>query len=336
MGVCLLCSEQVSRKLSDSVTCVKCNGLAHFNCINVNISKQSFESLKKVTSAFVCNKCRPKSAGSDTSGRRQSSASVNEQNTSESSDKNDLGADITPAVINAIQKAIAQGQEVALVKSTEVITKLFNNFEQKQMKFNASLNTSIIEMKNSIADNSSRIDQLEFKSDKQEEELGRVKSELAKLNDKIVSLEENIHKNDQALLSTSLEIHGLPLCENENLTKIFETVMKHLNVEFNNREPIVLAKLSNQNVRDEIIAKRKKCSIFTVSALGLGINDNSTIYIRETLAHVNRMIYSAALKLRRDGKLKFLWLSDGKIFGRKADGSPRVHLHNLEALNKFQ
>lgn len=223
------------------------------------------------------------------------------------------------------------------------------------MKFNASLNNTIIEMKSSIADNSSRIDQLDFKSNKHDEELDRVRNEVVKLNEKIVSLEENIYKNDQALLSTSLEIHGLPFCENENLKNIFKSLMKHLNVEFNDRElinifrikktqlvdkpqlpPIVVAKLSNQNVRDEIIVKRKKCTNFTVSHLGLGINDNSTIYIRETLTHANRLIYSAALKLRRDGKLKFLWLSEGKIFGRKEDGSPRVDLHNLEALNKFQ
>lgn len=65
------------------MTCFKCNGLAHLNCINVNISKQSFESLKKGTSAYICNKCRPKPAGGDTSARKQSTASVHENNSSQ-------------------------------------------------------------------------------------------------------------------------------------------------------------------------------------------------------------------------------------------------------------
>lgn len=355
MGVCLLCDESISRKASDSVSCAKCNGLAHLNCLNINISKQSFEGLKRGTSVFVCKICNAKSAGSGTSTRKGSTSSLPENSTNQSTDNSRLPTDISPAVINAIREAVAQGQELAITKSTEMITEMFNVFQQKQLEFNESLNNTITEMKSSISDNSSRIDQLEFKSEKQDDEVVRARNETAKLKEKVVSLEETINRNEQALLSSSLEIHGLPFSENENLRTIFESLTNHLNVDCNNRDlvniyrikkqpfpsnpqlpPIVVAKLSNQKLRDEIIVKRKKCANFTASTLGIAVNNNSTIFIRETLTHANRLIYSATLKLRRDGKLKFLWLSEGKIFGKKEDGAPRVHLHNMEALSKLQ
>lgn len=183
----------------------------------------------------------------------------------------------------------------------------------------------------------------------------KVNNENPKLKDKITSLEETVNPNEQVLLSCSLEVHGVPFFQNENLSTILESIAKELNVDCNNHDlvniyrirkpstntnsqlpPIIVAKLTSQKVRDAVITNRKKATNFTVSKLGLASGNNSIVYIRETLTPANRMIYSAALNLRKNGKMKYLWISEGIIFCKKEDGTARIQLHNMEALSKLQ
>lgn len=122
MGVCLICEHSIIRKASEAAACAKCSGLAHFTCININISKNSFDGIKKGTHLFICNKCKKKSSSGDISKRDNTPVRNSEGEKKIPDDKqNENMPAVSEDVLNAIQAAILKGQESATRKSTDLL-----------------------------------------------------------------------------------------------------------------------------------------------------------------------------------------------------------------------
>lgn len=87
------------------------------------------------------------------------------------------------------------------------------------------------------------------------------------LENKIVLLERNLNLQKQASLQTSLEIHGLPVSENESLASVVCDIAKALDVEMDEKDisntfrlgrgdvnslfpPVIMVKLFRQNLKE--------------------------------------------------------------------------------------
>lgn len=97
-----------------------------------------------------------------------------------------------------------------------------------------------------------------------------------------------------------------------------------------------MVKLFRQNLRDEIINKRKQNSSFSTNNIRWSNSNKRHIFIREPLSMLNRRIYATALNLRKIGKIKYLWIAGGKIFCRREDGALRLQLFSVQDLDKFK
>jgi hypothetical protein len=88
-------------------------------------------------------------------------------------------------------------------------------------------------------------------------------------------------------------------------------------------------------VREILEARRVKRNVSTAD-IGWSDPPNYSIYVNESLTAHNRKLYSKARDLKKSGKLKYLWVRGGKIFGRKEDGSERFVLRTEEDLINLQ
>jgi hypothetical protein len=98
-------------------------------------------------------------------------------------------------------------------------------------------------------------------------------------------------------------------------------------------QPILKVRFLRYNLVCEFLAARRAKKNF--STKDLGCNENRTIYINESLSAYNRRLYSAAKELKKQGKLKYLWVRNGTIFVRKEDGGRKITLRceaDLETL----
>lgn len=75
MPICTECLKQIVRSEAEVISCCKCNVIAHLACVNVNITKEHFEKLKKGSENFICYKYRTASNNAILQGR----SSITEQ-----------------------------------------------------------------------------------------------------------------------------------------------------------------------------------------------------------------------------------------------------------------
>lgn len=348
MPLCIECQLQVPRASGKSLTCAKCSGLVHQACVNVNISKKDFDCLKRGTVNYYCAKCKN---SSDTYGPK-STTSSQKQNVSVLST---LGAEPSSQYLDAIRVAVEQGQSNIMAEFQKQIAEMFNVFKIEQTEFNRGLNESILLMKREISNNSKKISAIEVESTDLSKKLKMVKTESDQLKNKVDQLEHIVNVQEQSTLLSTLEVHGLPMRQEEDLRQTFIDIAKALknpidinnidniyrirrqgNVEVSQFPPTVVVKLSSQILKDKIINQRKTCKNFTTLDIGWPEKEKSYIYLRDSLTPLNRRIYSAALLLKKSNKIKYLWVAGGKIFGRKADGERRFQLTSLEAVNAIQ
>lgn len=342
MAVCPECNLVINRSVKDVIACEKCGRLAHFQCI---VAKNEQNSNEKGSNRFICVKCKLANQ-SDTSESQKELLSDNDGKQPTNTDT--LG--LSPAVCEAIRVAVQQGQQSSFQK----FENMFTQFQEKQSAFNEKLNDIIQGLKVEIQENSNRISHLEIDSSNSTKELQEVKKKSADLEDKVSFLNRDLNIQEQLNLQTSLEIVGLPFKNNENLTSLFCEVSKALGVDVKNEDisniyrvkrdinqantqqtPIIRVKLTRQNLRDLVLEHRKRLPDFSTVNIGWTRKEKCPIYIRETLAAMNRRIYTAAFSLRKMGKIKYLWVAGGKIYYRKEDGSPRMLLSSLHDVNKI-
>lgn len=199
-----------------------------------------------------------------------------------------------------------------------------------------------------------RISALEDDTNVHKDLIMELKSENEKLKNKSQALQHDLNFLEQLALQNTLEIHGVPQKSNKNLISICCEISKALGVNLaisdisnvyrlirkntsnQSTKPLpIILKLSHQMVRDAILNNRKLKSHFNTIHIGWPAIEKHPIYIRESLSLMNRRIYSAAFDLKKNGKIKFLWIAGGKIYYRREEGTLRLQLFNLENVEKL-
>lgn len=328
--------------------------LACSNSINAAINKDNIKRGIEIYKCIKCNKDKNSDTYSDNGGTNKPTKSNDKQSKSAAlSVPTSTNADLSPTVIEAFQVAVEKGQANALNSFQNQMTKMFSEFSLKQKEFNQELSNTVATLRDDIGYNKNKIDSLEIIVDAQKKEIEVAKSDKVALENKITVLERNLNFQEQVQLQTSLEIHGLPLQRDESLTNIFCDIAAALNVAVNTYDissiyrigkgdgnslypTIVMVKLFKQNLRNEIIDKRKHKTNFSTKDCRMNKVEKRLIFIREPFSLHNCRIYAAALNLKKSNKIKYLWISRGKIFCRREDGALRLQLFSLEDLDKFK
>ena len=86
----------------------------------------------------------------------------------------------------------------------------------------------------------------------------------------------------------------------------------------------MILKLATYRIRRKVYSARKKL-----------IDDDSTIYVNEDLTRARATTLWEARKVKKTGKIKECWTSDGAILVRKEKNSKPVVIHNAKDLEQL-
>lgn len=94
----------------------------------------------------------------------------------------------------------------------------------------------------------------------------------------------------------------------------------------------IILQLVNRSKRDAILQKAKKKRLTNSD---VGLDTNTPIFVNEHLCPSLKRILGKAIAKKRQSNWKHVWVSNGKIFARQADGSPLVPIKNEADIEKI-
>ena len=214
-------------------------------------------------------------------------------------------------------------------------------------------------------------------------EIKRINKQNSQLMQKMKSLEQIVTKFDNQQTNTekqleeleqygrreNLEIHGIPLADNEDTGKIVQNVAKALKVQlsksdistshrlFNsnlndqhqkllnhrdqqpsamrrNQPPPIIVRFCNRDKRNEMFSKRLKLK--SVSNEIYPKPNAEILAIRENLTKFRKFLFSEANKVKHALCYQFLWTRQGQILLRKDSTSRIIKISNLNDLARVR
>ncbi|CAN7946868.1 unnamed protein product [Ixodes hexagonus] len=155
-------------------------------------------------------------------------------------------------------------------------------------------------------------------------------------------MRDEINNGEQYSRLHNLEIHGLPMLPDENLTQRISDLATKLELaNFDAKDilavhrlpakpgfiPIVLIKFSTKQVKDCWLSARGKLRqlIQAGTVPKLFFNDN--------LTKQNRELFWMVSERAEEKQYKFTWVKNGKIFAKKNEGSSLLRIYRVADLN---
>lgn len=176
--------------------------------------------------------------------------------------------------------------------------------------------------------------------------IDKLEMEVSELKQTVLMLEKGNNEREQELLSNNIEIHGMPEIANENLPTMMSTIatiigcpLYQSDIEYvsriskrnrtqdttDGRPGNIIAKFTSRKKKDEFIAAIKKKKGITSKGIGMAGADQR-IFVNDHLTRKNKSILRSAKRFKNEHMYQFLWVRSGKIYLRKNDTSPPIHV----------
>lgn len=175
--------------------------------------------------------------------------------------------------------------------------------------------------------------------------------EINNLSDALVKTQNNVNLNHERHLKSSksydLLLSGVPYQQHEDLLGFVKRASAALG--YDERElpliyskrlarppivagstPPILLQFAFRAARDDFYFRY--LSSHNLSLIHLGFNVNKRVYLNENLTEQARAIKSAALKLKKSGKIHSVYTKDGFIYVKAAEGGEARAVNSLEQL----
>lgn len=165
---------------------------------------------------------------------------------------------------------------------------------------------------------------------------------------KINSLEEQIKELQRKQRLSTVEINNVPVQENEDLRKVVDQIHTSLQVSIkpdfkqlyrnknSKNKPIIVEYQKESDKKLVFEAYKKYNNKNKNSKLSLGIKDKRIIYISESLSPTMKKLHFEARDLVKNYGYKFCWVSNGKIFVRKTENGPAIHIRLGEQIEELR
>lgn len=184
------------------------------------------------------------------------------------------------------------------------------------------------------------------------EQLSFYRQENVNLKGQVAILMDRVNNLEQAARENVVEIQGVPMVKNENVTEIISKISTAINFEFDkgmidncyrlksNRETDrssgIILKFVRKMDMEEFIAKRKVKRNLNSRDIGFLNGEATVIYVNCSLTPEKRKLLNAARAVRREKHYTFLWVSNGRILMRKDPGSRVVVINCQSDIEKLE
>lgn len=219
---------------------------------------------------------------------------------------------------------------------------------KKMEETNKDVNRAYEALNEKVDENTKTIQEQTRNLESHIQNIDKILAENKYLKEKISSLESRLEEAEQYSRKNCIEIHGLPIKNNDVIGAVIK-VGKALGVDLNenmidachtlgNRSnapgpPPIIAKLVRRIDAEKLLIQRRKKKDFSTRHLGLP--DDSPIYVNESLSPARRRLLAKAREMRRQNNYKWLWVRGGKVLLKKEDNSPTIVLRCEDDLNNL-
>lgn len=185
-----------------------------------------------------------------------------------------------------------------------------------------------------------------------EKHIELLSSELEKMKKQVAELQHSTEASNQYSRSNCLEIYGVPEMKNEDIMAVVKSVGKALNFELKDRMVDAVHRLAqnprNPDAHRGIVLKfcrridmevmRSKTRVKNgFSAVELGMDSESKIYVNLSLSKYTKLLWSEVRAFKLSHGYKYAWItSAGKVFLRKTDGSRPILIRGKVDLDKLK
>lgn len=182
--------------------------------------------------------------------------------------------------------------------------------------------------------------------------IDQLKNDNLALKKSVGELKKRLSAAEQYSRANCLEITGVPEIPNENVIYLVKRLAVALNFKLEDSMIDAVHRLAkNPNKPDDprgIIIKfcsridmeemRKKSRVKKfVSATELGFDSERKVYVNLSLSRETRILWAEVQNFRKRNNYKFAWITNaGKIFLRKGQGQPAIHVSEVLDLTKLQ
>jgi hypothetical protein len=324
MSSCIKCKSIIGRSNKEKISCKECKNYFHLQCVGLSVSELEFLSSR----SWLCDVCLKMERLGRTDGTPvKSSAAGSEFATSE-------------AVLNfsTVDKMLSELRDSILAQILGSQTKIESDLANFNKTCNQGLdsNRALIEQQNELII-------------RQQELLDQLKNENRLLHNKIADLANKLEESEQYSRRNVLEIYGVPERREEDVTKIVQDIGDSLGVKLDtgaidcchrlkkriNRPTsgIIVRFVRRSDAAGMLEARRK---VGSLSSKKLGFQEDSPIFVNQSLTESRRKIFARARALKRSGGLKHLWIDPvGRIKARKVDGGQVFVLNSESDFEKF-
>ncbi|XP_046389314.1 uncharacterized protein LOC124158171 [Ischnura elegans] len=326
---CVVC-DKPSKRTQKILTCGSCSAVHHLHC--TNLSEADLQTLEDLGKSWICLTCT-----SDNRSKRRDDTPVG-----------------SPLLARR-PKALMESSDGMLKELLQRVTDLQDGqreFERSIKAELSSINRTMSQWQRTIEEHTKSIAFLNETINSVNTKTDSIVEETKALQKRINYLELRLSATEQNSLRNVMDIHGISQKRDEKPETIVCQMASVLGVSLtpsdidycywvsvrsNKNAPsvqhLLKVRFLRHNLVCEFLAARRARK--NLSAKDLGCDGNRTIYIDEALSTFNRRLYSAARELKKQGKLKYLWIRNGSIFVRKEDGGRRITIRceaDLETL----
>lgn len=343
------CCTSVNKKDNDqSITCMRCNLNYHSVCISLpNISAVSDEYCQWMCSS--CTNLVPNPSNKDcTPARNVSNTRGNKRFALNSPPK--IKSVTTDDVREIVQEVIKRELAAMLQQLNNSIVSIIN----KELE---PIGNEVRELSVSLNFHTKQFEDLQSEHVALKNTVRELKEENTQLKGSNSELCQRLNYLEQQARSNNLEIQCFPENKQENLYTVVKQLGSVVKCELKDSDVLhctrtaklqtdssrprsVVVQLASPKIRDQLLAavidynKTNKNNKLNSTDFGLGGN-KSPIYIVEHLSSSNKSLHAAARLKAKEKGYKYVWVRNGRIFVRKADGEGHILIKNLDTINKI-
>lgn len=166
-----------------------------------------------------------------------------------------------------------------------------------------------------------------------------------------LELKEQLNQQEQYSRLNSIEIGGIPEEKQENTLRTISMVFRALNVNIEQSEIDCCYRMPNKensqraiNVKfvsrlrkEEVMAAKRGRPELCLQDLDVvfeGIAESKNpIFINESLTRQNQILFKKCREFKKEHKIRFLWVKNGKNFMRKSEGAKVFVISSINSPN---
>lgn len=216
------------------------------------------------------------------------------------------------------------------------VMKTINEIVENQKKQEKSFNASYELIHEKLEENIKCVRDQNKSIEKCLKIIDQLVEENTSLNKKVLDLERRVDDMEQYSRVNAVEIHGIPVAQNEDVLNVVKEVGKALDMNIvdtmvdachrlgkkpgpKGEPPGIIVKFVRRFDKEELLRKRRVKKEF--STRHMNMNVDTPVYINESLSAARRRLVAAAREVKRERQYKYLWVRGGKIFLRKEDSA---------------